>query len=153
MGTDAGPRHAPGGSIVHVAVDDCSRLAYVEVCADQLGVTCAAFLHRAMAWFAAHAVRERRVMSDNGSGDVSRAFREAYASLALRISHPCVHATHERQGRAFIQTLLREWAYVQSYRSSWARRQALPAWLRLYNRERPRASLDYQPPWSRLQSA
>lgn len=38
-----------GWEYVHVAVDDCSRLAYVEVCADQHGATCAAFLQRAVA--------------------------------------------------------------------------------------------------------
>jgi transposase InsO family protein len=69
---------------VHVAVDDCSRLAYVEVCADQHGATCAAFLQRAVAWLATHAVTVRRVMSDNGSGYVSRVFREACVTLALR---------------------------------------------------------------------
>jgi transposase InsO family protein len=143
-----------GWEYVHVAIDDCSRLAYVEVCANQLGATCAAFLHRAVAWFAAHAVRVQRVMSDNGSGYVSRAFREACATLALRHLRTRAY-TPRTNGKAerFIQTLLREWAYVQSYRSSGARRQALPAWLRFYNQQRPHASLDYQPPWSRLQSA
>jgi transposase InsO family protein len=143
-----------GWEYVHVAVDDWSRLAYVEVCADQHGITCAAFLQRAVAWFAAQAVQVRRVMSDNGSGYVSRVFREACATLALRHRRTRAY-TPRTNGKAerFIQTLLREWAYVQPYRSSGARRQALHPWLRFYNRQRPHASLDYQPPWSRLQSA
>jgi transposase InsO family protein len=143
-----------GWEYVHVAVDDCSRLAYVEVCADQHGVTCAAFLERAVAWFAAQRVRVHRVMTDNGSGYVSRIFRETCATLVLRHLRTRAY-TPRTNGKAerFIQTLLREWAYVQPYRSSGARRQALHAWLRFYNQQRPHASLDYQPPWSRLQSA
>jgi hypothetical protein len=66
-----------------VAVDDCSRLAYVEVCADQHGATCAAFLPSAVACFAAQRVRVHRVMTDNRSGYVSRVFREACATLVL----------------------------------------------------------------------
>jgi transposase InsO family protein len=143
-----------GWEYVHVAVDDCSRLAYVEVLGDQHGVTCADFLQRAVAWFATHGVRVHRVMSDNGSGYVSRTFRETCTALALRHLRTRAY-TPRTNGKAerFIQTLLREWAYVQAYRSSSTRRQALAAWLRFYNRQRPHASLDYQPPWSRLQSA
>lgn len=143
-----------GWEYVHVAVDDCSRLAYVEVCAAQDGAACAGFLQRAVTWFATHAVTVRRVMSDNGSGYVSRAFRHVCTALALRHLRTRAY-TPRTNGKAerFIQTLLREWAYVQPYRSSGARRQALHAWLRFYNRQRPHASLDYQPPWSRLQRA
>jgi len=39
-----------GWEYVHVAVDDHSRVAYVEVLADQLGTSCGAFLQRALAW-------------------------------------------------------------------------------------------------------
>jgi transposase InsO family protein len=143
-----------GCEYVHVAVDDCSRLAYVEVGTDQHGATCAAFLQRPVAWLAGHAVTVRRVMSDNGSGYVSRVFRETCATLALRHLRTRAY-TPRTNGKAerFMQTLLREWAHVQPYRSSGARRQALPAWLRFYNRQRPHASLNYQPPWSRLQHA
>src|SRR5262249_15667076 len=63
-----------GWEYVHVAVDDHSRVSYVEVLADQLGATCAAFRQRALTWFAARGVTVRRVMSDNGSGYRSRAF-------------------------------------------------------------------------------
>ena len=62
-----------GWEYIHVAVDDHSRIAYVEVLGDQLGRTCAAFLTRAVAWFRARGIRVRRVLSDNGSGYVSRA--------------------------------------------------------------------------------
>jgi transposase InsO family protein len=143
-----------GWEYVHVAVDDHSRLAYVEVLANQLGPTCAAFLSRAVAWFAARGIRVRRVMSDNGSGYVSRVFRVTCAALDLRHLRTRAY-TPRTNGKAerFIQTLLREWAYAQPYASSRERRRHLRPYLQYYNRQRPHASLGYQAPWSRLTSA
>jgi hypothetical protein len=42
-------RSRGGYDFVHAAIDDHSRLAYVEVHADELGTACAAFLRRAQA--------------------------------------------------------------------------------------------------------
>lgn len=143
-----------GWEDVHVAVDDHTRGAYVEVLADPLGTTCAAFLSRAGAWFQARGVTVRRVMSANGSGYVSRAWRTTGAALGLR--HLRTRASTPRtDGKAdrFIPTLLREWAYVEPYESSQMRRSKLRPYLHSYNRHRPHASLGYQAPWSRLASA
>jgi transposase InsO family protein len=143
-----------GWEYVHVAIDDHSRVAYVEVLLDQRGETCAAFLTRSVAWFAARAITVRRVMSDNGSGYVSRRFRAACQALGLRHlrTRPYTPRTNGKAER-FIQTLLREWAYVTAYASSSRRTRQLATFLRCYNRRRPHASLDYRPPWSRLPSA
>ena len=143
-----------GWEYVHVAVDDHSRVAYVEVLADQLGATCAAFLTRAVAWLHARGMTVRRVLSDNGSGYVSRAFRATCQHLGLRHLRTRAY-TPRTNGKAerFIQTLLREWAYAEPYDSSRMRRLKLRPYLRYYNRQRPHASLDYQAPWSRLTSA
>lgn len=149
-------RSSPGAGweYAHVAVDDHSRLAYVEVLGAQDGPTCAAFLQRAVAWFAARGIVCRRVLSDNGSGYVSRAFREVaqHLTLQLKRTRPYTPRTNGKAER-FIQTLLREWAYGQPYPTSQVRRHALRAWLHYYNRIRPHAALDYQPPITRLQSA
>lgn len=51
-----------GYDYLHVAVDDCTRLAYVEIHGDERGETCAAFVQRAGAWFAEHGVTIQRVM-------------------------------------------------------------------------------------------
>ena len=143
-----------GWEYVHVAVDDHSRIAYVEVLADQLGPTCAAFLTRAVAWFRARGIRVRRALSDNGSGYVSRVFRRTCEQLHLRHRRTRAY-TPRTNGKAerFIQTLLREWAYAMAYSTSVERRQALRPFLAYYNRRRPHASLKYEPPWSRLPSA
>jgi transposase InsO family protein len=143
-----------GWEYVHVAVDDHSRVAYVEVLADQLGTSCAAFLQRALGWFAARGVTVRRVMSDNGSGYVSRAFRAVCQThdarhLRTRAYTPRTNGKAER----FIQTLQREWAYARAYQTSTERRAALRPWVRYYNQQRPHASLDYAAPSSRLGSA
>ena len=81
------PRQASPGAgrdYVQVAVDDHTRLAYVEVLGDQTGTTCAAFLDRAVAWRAARQINIRRVMSDNGSGYASPRARTACRAHALR---------------------------------------------------------------------
>jgi transposase InsO family protein len=143
-----------GWEYVHVAIDDHSRVAYVEVLDDQLGPTCAAFLERAVAWLAMRGITTRRVLSDNGSGYISRAWRGACEALALRHlrTRPYTPRTNGKAER-FIQTLLREWAYVMPYASSVVRRGELRPYVEYYNRQRPHASLAYQAPWSRLTSA
>ena len=102
-----------------MAIDDHSRVAYVEVLPDQRAPTCAAFLRRALAWFAARGVVVRRVMSDNGNGYISRVFRATCAELGLRHLRTRAY-TPRTNGKAerFIQTLLREWAYAEPYASS-----------------------------------
>jgi transposase InsO family protein len=143
-----------GWEYVHVAVDDHSRIAYVEILANQLGATCAAFLERAVAWFGTRGIRVRRVLSDNGSGYLSRPFRTACETLAVRHrrTRPYTPRTNGKAER-FIQTLLREWAYTMPYETSAERRRALRPFLAYYNRRRPHASLEYEPPWSRLPRA
>jgi transposase InsO family protein len=50
----------------------------------------------------------------------------------------------------FIQTLLREWAYVRSWPSSGERARALSSFVRFYNRRRPHGSLAGRTPISRV---
>ena len=147
-------RRGIGWEYVHVAIDDHSRIAYVEVLPDQLASTCAAFLQRTVAWFAARGIAVRRVMTDNGNGYVSGRFRAMCAELRLRHlrTRPYTPRTNGKAER-FIQTLLREWAYVEAYASSSERQRQLRPYLQFYNRHRPHASLTYLAPWSRLTSA
>jgi transposase-like protein len=52
-----------GYDYLHVAVDDHSRVAYIEALPDERDATCAGFLHRAVTWFRDHGVRARGPMA------------------------------------------------------------------------------------------
>jgi len=139
-----------GWEFVHVCVDDYSRVAYVEVLADERGPTAAGFLDRAVKWFAGLGVRVERVLSDNG-GCYKAAFGATCEKLGIRHlkTRPYRPRTNGKAER-FIQTILREWAYAKPYSSSAWRRRALAPWLRYYNQVRPHGSLDSQPPMIRI---
>ena len=64
-------RNLIGWEYVHVCVDDYSRLAYAEVLPDERGVTAAAFLARAIAFYRQHGISVERVLTDNGGAYVS----------------------------------------------------------------------------------
>jgi transposase InsO family protein len=149
-------RHSSDGAgweFVHVAVDDASRLAYVEILPDEKRQSVTGFLVRALRYFKGLGIAVERVMSDNGSGYVSRLFRKACRLLRLRHirTRPYTPKTNGKAER-FIQTLLREWAYALPYRSSDTRAADLPRWLRHYNHERPHASLAARSPITWLQA-
>jgi transposase InsO family protein len=140
-----------GWEFVHVCVDDCTRLAYVEVLDDERADTVCAFLQRAVAWFGDHGVRVQRLMTDNGNGYRSHAHAALCRQLAIRhlFTQPYRPKTNGKAER-FIQTLLREWAYAAAYPTSTARRRALPAFLTRYNTTRPHKALAGIPPTKRL---
>jgi transposase InsO family protein len=148
-------RHRRGGwEFAHVCVDDHSRLAYVEMLADEQAETTAAFLERAIRWFQRQGIRIQRVLTDNGGGYVSHHFREACQELGLRHlrTRPYRPETNGKAER-FIQTMLREWAYRRPYRTSNQRTKQLAPWLRYYNRQRPHGALSGLPPQSRIRRA
>jgi transposase InsO family protein len=149
----AGAGQVTGWEFVHVMVDDHSRLAYAEVFQGkgENARQAVAFLRRGLACFKAHGVEVERVMSDNGSGYVSRA--HAIACRALGVRHTRIRPGRPRtNGKAerFIQTLLNECAYVRLYASSAERERQLTPYLERYNLRRPHGSLAKRPPASRL---
>jgi len=140
-------KRGAGWEYVHVCIDDASRLAYGEVLPNERKDNAVPFL----GWFARQGVTVERVMTDNGSAYRSRHWRAACSSLALRHlrTRPYTPRTKGKAER-FIQTGLREWAYVRPYATSHERTAALAPWLDHYNRVRPHAALAQQPPASRL---
>lgn len=140
-----------GWECVHVAIDDATRLAYVEVLTDQKRGTTTAFLVRALRWFKARGIQVERVMTDNGSPYVSRLFAKALRWLGIRHirTRPYTPRTNGKAER-FIQTLLREWAYAIPYTSSDSRNRDLDRYLHWYNTARPHYALNRQPPAKRL---
>jgi len=140
-----------GWEYVHVAVDDHSRAAYVEVLPDQTGATTAGFLRRTIRWFARRGVVVQRVLTDNGSAYISRCFHQCATRAGVRLTRTRPYRPHTNgKAERFIQTLIRRWAYAVPYPSSWRRTRALRPWLRHYNLERPHAALGYQPPCVRF---
>jgi transposase InsO family protein len=142
-----------GWECVHVAIDDFSRLAYVEVLPNECADTTIAFLKRAVAFYERHGVTVRSVMSDNGSAYVSRDFALACQQLQLRHlrTKPYTPRTNGKAER-FIQTMLREWAYVMPFDSSASRTRALPSWTTYYNRIREHGGINGMTPLSRITS-
>lgn len=153
--TGRGPGTHGGGGLgweaVHVAVDDATRLAYVEVLPDERAVTTVGFLARAVAWFAERDVVVRQVMTDNGAPYLSHLWSSWCSAhdvehIRTRPYRPRTNGKAER----FIQTMLREWAYGATYRDARHRARALRPWLRYYNEQRPHGSLSHKTPLSRL---
>jgi len=145
-------KRGQGYEFVHSLVDDCSRLAYSEVLADELGPTCAAFVRRAFAFLNQHGVRVERVMTDNAfnyrySRDFQTAITEVGAKhLRIPFYRPQVNGKVER----FNRTLLQEWAYVRPYDSNHERLSSLTAWLHSYNWHRNHTALGGRPPIERV---
>jgi transposase InsO family protein len=140
-----------GIAFVHTVIDDHSRLAYAEICADEKAMTAIAVLQRAAAWFADHGVAVERVLSDNGSAYRSHAWREACAELGItpKRTRPYRPQTNGKIER-FHRTLADGWAYARFYDSETARRAALPGWLHFYNHHRPHSAIGGKPPITRL---
>ncbi|UUW87348.1 IS481 family transposase [Pimelobacter simplex] len=140
-----------GFDFVHSLVDDHSRLAYSEVLPDEKGPTCAAFLERAIDYFAAHGItRIERLMTDN-------AWAYRWSLRAVCAEHdikqrfikphcPWQNGKVERLNR----TLTTEWAYRRAFASNDERVAALAPWLEHYNTERRHSALGGKPPISRL---
>jgi transposase InsO family protein len=141
-----------GYDYVHTAIDDHTRLAYSEALADEKDPTCAAFLHRALAWFATHGIRVRRVLTDNALvyrkgtdwGWVCSAWQ-----LKRRFTKPGCPWTNGKAER-FNRTLLNEWAYARPWTSNHLRRHGLDRFLHHYNTRRGHSALGGRPPISRL---
>ena len=144
-------RTVVGFDYVHSLVDDHSRLAYSEVLPDEKGTTCAAFLQRALDYFAAHGITHvERLMTDN-----AWAYRYSLRDLCttagirqvfIRPHCPWQNGKVERLNR----TLLTEWAYRQAFLSNDDRTAALAPWLEHYNTARRHSALGGLPPISRL---
>ena len=73
-----------GDDKVHVAVEDATRLSYVEVLDDEQKPTVIGFLVKAVAWFNGQRIECRRVMSDKGPAYVSGQFAVACRAMGLR---------------------------------------------------------------------
>jgi transposase InsO family protein len=145
-------RAGAGWEFCHSMIDDHSRLAYTEIHRDEKAPTVTAFVQRALAFFAAHAITARRLQTDNAwTYTHNRDLRDLLLERGIR--HRTIPPrTPKRNGKVerYQQTLAREWAYGQRYRDSDARAAALPIWLEHYNYTRNHSSISNRPPISRV---
>lgn len=145
-------RSRVGWEYAHSMIDDHSRLVYTELLADEQAATVTGFLARALAFYAAHGIAAKRLQTDNHfSYAKNRSLRELLAREGIR--HRLIPPrTPKRNGKVerYQQTLAREWAYGQRYRSSRARAKALPLWLIHYNTARNHSGIGNRPPISRV---
>jgi transposase InsO family protein len=141
-----------GYEYIHAAIDDHTRLAYAEIHPDERAETCAGFLRRAAAWFAAHGIVIERVMTDNAMAyRRSHAWREALAEIGAearftRRYRPQTNGKAER----FNRTMVEECLYAQVFDTGEQRATALTDWLHTYNHHRGHTALGGQPPINRV---
>lgn len=136
---------------LHVAIDDASRLAYVELLPSLGREDATGFLNRALAWYARLGAKVERVMTDNGSAYRSKLFAQALQQAQARHvrTRPYTPRTNGKAER-FIQTSLREWAYARPYASSAERAKAIKPWADNYNFTRPHAGIGGITPLQKL---
>ena len=146
-----GSSRGAGYEKAHVAIDDATRLAYVEVLPDEKQATTVGFLLRAVAWFDGQGISCKRVLSDNGSAYRSRPWREACSVLGLtpKRTRPYTPRTNGKAER-FIKTLLAEWAYSMAFHTSAERNRWLPRYLAIYNGRRCHMALAGRTPIQQL---
>jgi transposase InsO family protein len=144
-------RYNTGWEFVHIAIDDATRLAYVEVLPDEKATTAIGFLRRAARHYASYGITVERLITDNGSAYRSTIHAIACRTLGIRHlrTRPYRPQTNGKAER-FIRTMLGGWAYGAIYRDSDERNAALAGWLDFYNRRRPHGALSHKPPIARL---
>lgn len=140
-----------GWEYVHIAIDDCTRLAYAEVLSDEKATTAIAFLRRARAFFGSYGITIEQLLTDNGSAYRSAIHAIACRALGIRHRRTRPHRP-QTNGKAerFIRTLLGSWAYGAIYRTSTERTAALDGWLFRYNHHRNHSAIGRKPPIARL---
>lgn len=140
-----------GWDYVHVAIDDHSRVAHATIWPDETGASAVRALLATLRYYRRLGVRFAAVLTDNGACYRSRRFAKACRRLGLvhRTTRPYRPRTNGKAER-LIQTALHEWAYAHVYDNADQRAAYLPYWLHDYNWHRPHASLNHQPPVSRL---
>ena len=141
-----------GYDYLHIAVDDATRLAYLEIHPHEQGSAVAAHLAGTLAHFAALGAPVERVMTDN-----AWAYRHGHAFQDLLAAHHVRHLRirpHRPQTNGkverFNRTLLEEFAYDRPWTSNTERTAALPGWISDYNDNRPHTAHDGQPPTTAL---
>jgi transposase InsO family protein len=126
---------------LHNHVDDATRLAYSSIQPDETAESALRAFEEARAFFEAHGITIRRVLTDNGSC-YKKKWRTRMDELHITAKHtrPYTPRTNGKVER-FNRTMLAEWAYADTYENSRNRNAMLPAFLQRYNHHRPHRGL------------
>jgi Integrase core domain len=81
-------KHHRGWEYLDVAIDDHSRIPFSQVLPNFTGASAVAFLRAAVTYYATLGIRIRRLLTDNGHGYRSDAFRQACLQLGLTLPAP-----------------------------------------------------------------
>jgi transposase InsO family protein len=140
-----------GWEVMHVAIDDASRLVYAEILPDERAATTTRFTLRALRWFGSQGVTVRRVLSDNGNPYRSRCFGRALRRLGIKHSRtrPYRPRTNGKAER-WIRTALSECLYLEVFADGGQRRLALDRFIGYYNGVRPHLGIGGRTPRQRL---
>jgi transposase InsO family protein len=140
-----------GWEVMHVAIDDASRLVYAEILPDERADTTTRFTLRALRWFRSQGVTVRRILSDNGNPYRSRCFGRTLRRLGIRHSRtrPYRPRTNGKAER-WIRTVLSECLYLEVFASGPQRRLALERFVGYYNGMRPHLGIGGRTPRQRL---
>lgn len=144
-------KRGAGWEVLHVAIDDATRVVYAEILPDEKGRTTARFLVRALRWFRSQGIQARRLLTDNGSPYVSRPFRRVARWLRIKHSRtrPYRPQTNGKCER-WIRTVLSECLYLEVFGSSDERRRSLARFVTWYNETRPHLGIGGRTPRQRL---
>ena len=150
---DANKGVRTGYVFLHTAIDGFSRLAYTEHLPDEKASTAIAFMSRARAWFAAHAItRITRVVTDNGSCYRAATFVRALNNLGVSVHQRIRPFTPRHNGKVerYNRILAEEFLYARVWTSETQRAEALRTWVVHYNYHRAHTAVGNQPPAQRL---
>lgn len=150
-GSQRGRKTRLGWTVVHIAVDDHSRLAYVEELPDEGPETTVGFFLRAQSFYASHGIAVGRALTDNGNPYRSRAFPDALEGLGIRHlrTRPYTPRTNGK-AEAMVKILINGWAYARPYASDAERSAELRTFVEFYNHERPHGGLNGARPIDRV---
>ena len=139
-----------GWQHVFVAIDDATRLGFARVFPDESADSALAFLDQLERFYADHAIRVERVLTDNGTC-FKRRWAEACQRRGIKPkkTQPYRPQTNGKAER-FIRTLLELWAYAYPYAHEHERAGALAPALDSYNRFRRHRALDGLTPLQRV---
>lgn len=139
-----------GYTYLHVAIDDHSRVAYVEAHDNEKATTLVGFWRRAQDFYWAKGMVIDEVLTDNGKNFTSTDF--ALALGERRIKHrrtkPYRPQTNGKAER-FNRTMADEFLYARMFRSENERRRRLDRWVHDYNHHRNHTAIG-GPPASRV---